>query len=106
MTWVAWIQLALIGLAIAATVIFLFLLKNKNIKVMYHPIDMQRYPMLSDDQRKKLRTKLLPKNLPEDVFICGWLGKNQFRKQNFKLWEVAHYIVHGDYIECKDCGLS
>ena len=31
MTWVAWIQLALIGLAIAATVIFLFLLKNKNI---------------------------------------------------------------------------
>lgn len=79
-------------------------LKNKNIKVMYHPIDMQRYPILNEDQRKKLRDKLLPKNIPEDSFICGWLGKNQFRKQNYKLWEIAHYIVYGDYIECKDCG--
>lgn len=78
-------------------------LKDKNIKVMYHPLDMSRYPNLSDQQRLDVRDKILPKQLSRSAFICGWLGKNQFRKQNYKLWEVTHYMVYGDYIECNNC---
>lgn len=78
-------------------------LADKDIKVMYHPLDMRRYPVLNTEQRDKIRLKLIPKNLSNDIFLCGWLGKNQFRKQNHKLWEIAHYIIYGDYIECLDC---
>lgn len=78
-------------------------LKDKNIKVMYHPLNMSRYPILTDQQRNEVRDKIMPKDVSRNAFLCGWLGKNQFRKQNYKLWEIAHYIIHGDYIECNDC---
>tara|TARA_R110002074_G_scaffold402324_1_gene607104 strand:+ start:166598 stop:168058 length:1461 start_codon:yes stop_codon:yes gene_type:complete len=78
-------------------------LKDKDIKVMYHPLDMSRYPTLSDQQQLEIKDKLLPKHISRKAFIAGWLGKNQFRKQNYKLWEIAHYIIYGDYIRCEDC---
>jgi glycosyltransferase involved in cell wall biosynthesis len=78
-------------------------LKDKDIKVMYHPLDMQRYPNRSDKDIMDIREKVLPKHIPRKAFIAGWLGKNQFRKQNYKLWEITHYIVHGDYIRCRSC---
>ncbi len=80
-------------------------LKEKDIKVMYHPLEMQRFPKLSAEQKKDLKLKVLGKTLgdPENI-ICGFVGRNQFRKQNYKLWEAAHYVVHGDYIKCNDCG--
>ena len=79
-------------------------LKDADIKVMYNPIDMNLYPNLSESQRTDIRDKILPKHLSRNSFVCGWLGKNQFRKQNYKLWEIAHYVIYGDYIQCKDCG--
>jgi glycosyltransferase involved in cell wall biosynthesis len=78
-------------------------LADKDIKVMYHPLDLSRYPRLTSEQRIQLRDKVLPKHISRNAFVAGWLGKNQFRKQNHKLWEVLHYMVYGDYIECKDC---
>lgn len=78
-------------------------LATRDIKVMYHPIDMTRYPNLNEESKAKIKDKILPKHLSRDNFLCGWLGKNQFRKQNHKLWEIAHYMVYGDYIECKSC---
>jgi glycosyltransferase involved in cell wall biosynthesis len=78
-------------------------LKDRDIKVMYHPLDMGRYPVLNEEQRRTVRDKILPKHISRSAFICGWLGKNQFRKQNYKLWETLHYIVHGDYIHCNNC---
>ena len=79
-------------------------LDGHDIKVMYHPIDMARYPTYTDDQLQELRQAVMPKIMAEDAFLCGWMGRNQFRKQNYKLWELCHYMAHGDYIECEDCG--
>lgn len=78
-------------------------IKDTNIKVMYHPMDMNRYPALNEQQKLELKDKLLPKHISRKAFVAGWLGKNQFRKQNYKLWETAHYVIHGDYIRCNDC---
>ena len=78
-------------------------LEDRDIKVMYHPLDMSRYPAITPAQKIDLRKQMLPKHISRNAFICGWLGKNQFRKQNYKLWEVAHYIIYGDYIRCNDC---
>jgi len=79
-------------------------LRGKHIDVRYHPLDLKRFPEYTAEQRSAMRTQILPKVLDEkEVFLCGWLGRNQFRKQNHKLWETLHYMVYGDYIECNKC---
>ena len=78
-------------------------LKDSDIKVMYHPLETNRYPVINDEQKLKIKRGLLPAVIAEDSFVIGWLGRNQFRKQNYKLWETLHYLVYGDYIECQDC---
>lgn len=79
-------------------------IKDANIKYAYHPLDMERFPYITPEQRKEIRSKMLPRTINPDAFIAGFVGRNQFRKQNHKLWEVAHYMVYGDYIKCNDCG--
>lgn len=78
-------------------------IRDKDISVRYHPLDLSRFPPRSREQILDIRSKLLPKSMSSNSFLCGWLGRNQFRKQNYKLWELQHYMVYGDYIECKDC---
>lgn len=78
-------------------------IRHMDIKVRYHPLDITRYRQHSKEQVREIRSKFLPKAIADSAFICGWLGRNQFRKQNFKLWEMLHYIVYGDYIQCKAC---
>lgn len=79
-------------------------LKDKEIKVMYHSLDPNRFfKKVSEEDKLEFKKKLLPPEIAESAFICGWLGRNQFRKQNFKLWETGHYMIYGDYIECNNC---
>lgn len=79
-------------------------LKDKSIKVMYHSMQMNKYRILTPSDKEKVRHEVLGKILGDKQnFICGFVGRNQFRKQNYKLWELCHYMVHGDYIECNDC---
>ena len=78
-------------------------LKKKHIDVVYHPSDIDRFTPLSLEEVSEARKKLYAPGIPTDAFIMGWIGRNQYRKQNYKLWETMHHIVHGDYIECLDC---
>lgn len=78
-------------------------IKNKNINVIYHPSDVDRFPVFSREEKLAKRDQVYNSQIPRDAFIMGWIGRNQFRKQNHKMWEVLHYIKHGDYIECGDC---
>jgi glycosyltransferase involved in cell wall biosynthesis len=41
--------------------------------------------------------------LKDDSFVIGWVGKDQYRKQNWKFWELLHYLIYGDYIICNTC---
>jgi len=79
-------------------------LSSTPIDVRYHPLDFKMHKFLSPQDKMKFRKQVFGNNLPDDAFIIGWCGRNQFRKQNYKLWEALHYMVYGDYIECKDCG--
>lgn len=76
---------------------------NKDIKVLYHPIPIQRFMLPSKEDKLKIKKSLLPAIIADEGFICGFIGRNQFRKQNYKLWEFTHYMVHGDYIQCNSC---
>lgn len=78
-------------------------LKDVNIEVRYHPLDMSKHKFLSPEDKIKFKKQVLPPIIADNSFLIGWCGRNQFRKQNYKLWEVLHYMVHGDYIECTKC---
>ena len=78
-------------------------LKDMDIDVRYHPLDPAKHKHLSPEDKVKFKSQFLPPLLAKDSFIIGFCGRNQFRKQNYKLWEVMHYLVYGDYIECQDC---
>jgi len=79
-------------------------LKNRQIDVVYHPVDIDRFKVYNREEKVKLRSQMYPPTMPHDAFVFGWVGRNQFRKMNFKMWEVMHYLKFGDYIECEDCG--
>jgi glycosyltransferase involved in cell wall biosynthesis len=78
-------------------------LVDKDIDVIYHPIDVSRFEVRDREQKLEIRNKMYNDNIPKDAFILGWVGRNQFRKQNYKMWEVMHYVTSGEYLACKDC---
>jgi len=78
-------------------------LRGKHIDVMYAPADISRFSPPSDEERAELRRRTLPGHIPQDAFILGWVGRNQWRKQVWKPYQVMHYLVHGDYLVCSDC---
>lgn len=78
-------------------------LKDIDIEVRYHPLDMSKHKFLSPKDKEEFKKKVLPPIIANNSFIIGWCGRNQFRKQNYKLWEILHYMIFGDYIECKQC---
>lgn len=73
------------------------------IKWAYHPIPTNRFRKLSDEEKLQTKLAILAPIIAKEGFLCGFIGRNQFRKQNYKLWEFLHYMVHGDYIQCNTC---
>jgi glycosyltransferase involved in cell wall biosynthesis len=71
---------------------------------MYSPADIARFKPVSDDERLSLRQRMLPPWMPQDAFLIGWVGRNQWRKQIWVLYSVIHYLRSGDYTVCRDCG--
>ena len=78
-------------------------LSSSDIVSIYHPIDTNRFSIMSKEEKMLFRKKTYAEGIPNDAFILGWSGRNQFRKQNYIMWEVLHYIVYGDYIQCNNC---
>jgi glycosyltransferase involved in cell wall biosynthesis len=79
-------------------------IKDKHIDVVYHPVDLNRFKPFTKEEKENFRKVKYPPQIPRDAFVLGWIGRNQFRKMNFKMWQVMHYLKFGDYIECSDCG--
>ncbi len=70
---------------------------------IYHGVDPSVLYPLPSQERDSLRRSMIPKPITDKTFIAGFIGKNQFRKMPWKIWEYAHYVKHGDYIHCHDC---
>jgi glycosyltransferase involved in cell wall biosynthesis len=78
-------------------------MKGRDIEVIYHPVDSTRFSPLDGAEKLQRRHQMYGPGIPNDAFVMGWVGRNQYRKQNHKMWELLHYLKHGDYIECLDC---
>jgi glycosyltransferase involved in cell wall biosynthesis len=78
---------------------------QKNIPHIYHGVDLELFgkeftPETVDTTRRIASNNVITGN----SFVIGWVGRDQYRKQVWKLWELMHYLVHGDYITCNNCG--
>lgn len=72
--------------------------------VIYSPADTERFHPISRDEKRKLRSNLFPSWLPQDAFVLGWVGRNQWRKQVWILCHAIHVLRTGDYTVCSECG--
>lgn len=77
----------------------------ESISVVYAPADVERFHPVTDDERSAMRLDLLPAWMPRDgnVFLCGWVGRNQWRKQLWIMFEVMKLLRYGEYLECDAC---
>ncbi|SPE60132.1 hypothetical protein SBV1_370116 [Verrucomicrobia bacterium] len=78
------------------------LLEGKT-EYMYSPADIERFKPISDEEKKGLRGDLLPRWMPQDAFLLGFVGRNQWRKQIWLLYAVLHYLRSGKYWICQQC---
>ncbi len=69
----------------------------------YSPADVVRFKPVSSEEKASLRRDLLPSWMAQDSFILGWVGRNQWRKQNWVLFKVIHYLRTGAYLVCQRC---
>jgi len=77
---------------------------GKPIPYIHHGVDTKMIYPMDTERRHKQRLSASGGAFTEDAFVVGFVGKDQFRKMPWKLWEFIHYLVHGDYIVCNECG--
>jgi len=71
---------------------------------MYSPADISRFRPVSENEKMELRSRCLPEWIPRGAFVLGWIGRNQWRKQIWTLYSVAHHLRSGGYLVCHACG--
>jgi glycosyltransferase involved in cell wall biosynthesis len=71
---------------------------------IYSPADTERFKPPLAEEKAALRRKLLPAWMPRDAFVLGWVGRNQWRKQNWLLYKAIHHLRAGGYLLCHHCG--
>ncbi len=71
---------------------------------MYSPADIARFSPACEAMKAEMRRDLLPAWMPQNAFLLGWVGRNQWRKQVWVQYKVLHYLRTGKYLVCQDCG--
>ena len=66
---------------------------RKRLKVIAHGVELERYPMPSDGERKAAKRAL---GLPENAFIIAQVERNQQRKQNYLGLHVLEDLFRRD----------
>lgn len=70
---------------------------------MYCPADTERFAPLTSDDKKQLRSDCFPSWMPQEAFVVGWNGRNQWRKQIWLAYEVISVVRNGGYLVCDRC---
>ncbi len=77
---------------------------HAKIDYMYSPADLERFAPASATAKAEMRRDLFPAWMPQDAFVLGWIGRNQWRKQVWVMYRLLHYLRSGEYLLCGDCG--
>jgi glycosyltransferase involved in cell wall biosynthesis len=73
------------------------------ISTIPHGVDLTMFHNLGKDGKKQAKIQVACTPEPPKEFILGWVGRDQFRKQVWLMFELMHHIKHGDWISCNDC---
>lgn len=73
---------------------------------MYSPADTERFKPVSPEEKRELRRDLFPEWMPQDAFVLGWVGMNQWRKQSWVNYQIIHLLRTGRYHVCGNCQRS
>lgn len=79
-------------------------LKNHKISVIPHGVDLKIFNCVDKETRKSYRRDIGGGYISDETFVLGWIGKDQYRKQVWQLYELMYYLRSGEYIQCNSCG--
>ena len=79
-------------------------LVGRKIPVIPHGVDLTQFNKLDKVVRAQMRKEIGGGFVKEDTFVLGWIGRDQYRKQIWQLYELMYYLRSGEYISCEDCG--
>lgn len=79
-------------------------LRGRQISVIPHGVDLQVFSQADKAMRARYREDIGGGHIDENTFVLGWIGKDQYRKQVWQLYEMMYYLHSGDYLNCSDCG--
>lgn len=76
--------------------------QNANLAFIPHGVNSEVFKPIGDEQRNKVRKRIIGSDLEKT--IIGVIARNQPRKAFDKIFEAFFYLIHGEYIECNQCG--
>jgi len=77
-------------------------LTDRTVEVMYCPADTERFR--PSDDVAAARAANLPAWVSRSAFVLGWIGRNQWRKQTWIIYELIGRLRSGRYRYCIHCG--
>lgn len=79
-------------------------LGERRIDVIPHGHDPEKFHAFDKEGKKKAKAMVAGRPEAPKKTILGWVGRDQFRKQVWQLFELMHYIRSGEWVRCKTCG--
>lgn len=76
---------------------------GKKLTHIYHGVDTDLYVPVPKDDPKRLEDRRNMGCTP-DTFLFGFVGHNQWRKQNWNMFPLLKYLRDGKHFKCKHCG--
>jgi glycosyltransferase involved in cell wall biosynthesis len=80
--------------------------RSNEVDVLYAPINTELFCPWSVSKRNEARKCARPEWMAEGAFVLGWVGRNQWRKQIWVMFEVISLLRSGQYCQCRRCGAS
>jgi glycosyltransferase involved in cell wall biosynthesis len=79
------------------------MVRADRLSYLYSPADTNRFVPPSPSQKSRLREEMFPPWMPRDAFILLWVGRAQWRKQVWILYELISHLRKGLYFACSRC---
>ncbi len=79
-------------------------IQSNKVDYIYSPADVNHFHPLKPPDQSVLRCGLLPNWIPNNAFLIGWIGRNQWRKQVWLPYKIIHHLRAGNYWFCAHCG--
>lgn len=75
---------------------------GKKLQHIYHGVDTDKFVPVPQDDPKRLEARR-SMGLKDDTFLFGFVGHNQWRKQNWNMFPLIKYLRDAAFRMCETC---